>query len=65
MPDSLKITQPLDAKRINVNQHYEVEYWCRVFNCSEQELKDAIAAVGDSAKNVDRHLRWYKKEPQE
>ena len=34
MSDNLKIRQPLDAKRINMNQAHEVAYWTRtISNC--------------------------------
>ena len=56
MPDNLKITQPLDAKRINLNEPYEVNYWTNKFGVSETQLKAAVAAVGTYADDVKKKL---------
>ena len=56
MPDDLDKTAPEDPKRININQDHEVEYWCGRFRCTEQELRDAVSAVGDSAAAVKAYL---------
>lgn len=56
MPDNKKITHPLDAKRIDINDPKEVENWCRALGCTEEELKEAVEAVGTSAKKVREYL---------
>ena len=56
MPDDLKKKRPQDAKRINLSQPHEVRYWCKRFNCSELELRQAVNAVGDSAALVGAYL---------
>lgn len=56
MSDNKNITQPLDAKRIDVNDPAEVRNWCKSFGCTEQQLKDAVKAVGTSGAAVRRHL---------
>ena len=42
-PDSF---QPLDPGRINTVDPVELKYWCRQLNCSEAQLREAIAKVG-------------------
>ena len=56
MPDNKNITQPLDARRININEPYEVTYWCNKFGCTEQKLKEAVKKVGDSVEAVKKYL---------
>lgn len=47
---------PADRSRVNVNEDYEVRYWCGEFGCTEAELRAAVSAVGTSAANVRAHL---------
>ncbi|MFB6404466.1 DUF3606 domain-containing protein [Pseudomonas putida] len=46
MPDNKHITHPTDAQRIDINDAQEVRNWCAALNCTEAELKKAVAAVG-------------------
>lgn len=57
MVDDLKNRGPQDRSRVNVNEEWERKYWCREFNCTEQQLRDAVKAVGVMADNVRAHLR--------
>ena len=45
-----------DRDRINVNEDYELQYWAKKFNKSNDEIKDAVKAVGTSAKAVEEYL---------
>ncbi|WP_081721058.1 DUF3606 domain-containing protein [Pseudoxanthomonas suwonensis] len=45
-----------DRDRINLNEDYEVRYWTEALGVSEQELRDAVQAVGSTAEAVRRHL---------
>ena len=56
MPDDLTKRHPLDGKRIDVNQPYEVKFWCKEFEVSEDELRNAVREVGTSAYEVWVHL---------
>ena len=56
MPDDLRIRGPEDATRINVNQPYEVAYWCNKFKCTEEQLRQAVGAVGVLVRNVRQYL---------
>lgn len=56
MPDNKDITSPHDNKRIDVDDPSEVRNWCSALGCSEEELNDAVEAVGTSAKAVKKYL---------
>jgi hypothetical protein len=43
--------------RIHLDDEWEVCAWARYFNASERTVKEAVAAVGDSAMKVRDHLR--------
>ena len=57
MADDKTKTAPQDASRINVNEDYELRYWTEKFGVSDQQLKDAVAAVGVSAEKVKEYLK--------
>lgn len=46
----------LDGERIDVRHDYAVCAWARHFNTSEQQVKEAVQAVGDRADMVRDHL---------
>jgi hypothetical protein len=56
MSDNLKIRGPADRSRVNVNETWEVAYWCRELGCTESDLRRAVNAVGPMVANVRRHL---------
>jgi len=56
MSDNKKITHPLDAKRIDINDPNEVRNWCKSFSCTESQLKTAVKAVGTSGSAVRKQL---------
>ena len=43
--------------RIDVSWDYAVCAWAKHFNASEQQVKEAVAAVGDRADHVREHLQ--------
>lgn len=55
--DNLKRIQPEDPTKINVNQDWEVEYWCNKLHCTESQLRDAVEAVGTSVEAVKDYLK--------
>lgn len=57
MPDNLAKHSTADAKRINVHQKWEVDYWTKKFGVSEEELKEAAKAAGPMADNVETYLK--------
>ncbi|WP_151965865.1 DUF3606 domain-containing protein [Acinetobacter soli] len=52
MPDDLKIKQPQDPQKINVNESWELTYWTKKLGVSEGELKAAVKAVGVKVEDV-------------
>jgi len=39
--------KPLDPGRINTMDPVELQYWCKELHCTEVQLHNAIAEVGD------------------
>jgi hypothetical protein len=56
MDNKEKVGSP-DRERINLNEDYEVEYWCKKFGVTHEELKNAVKAVGIVAKDVETNLK--------
>ena len=56
MPNDKTKTRPQDAFRVNVIEPHEVEYWCRRFGCTKQQLVDAVKKVGVMVDDVEREL---------
>ena len=46
-----------EKDRIHIEDEWEVCAWARYFNASERRVKEAVAAVGDSAARVRDHLK--------
>ena len=46
-----------DRKRINVNEEYEVRDWATALGVTPDELRQAVAAVGDQVDNVREYLK--------
>jgi hypothetical protein len=57
MADDPKQTGNPDRQRISLGQPHEVRDWARKFGVSEEELKQAVAQVGNQADDVERQLR--------
>lgn len=45
-----------DRAYISLEQDYEVRDWTRALGCTEEELRKAVAAVGNSAAEVRIYL---------
>jgi hypothetical protein len=50
-----------DRKRISVTQEHELRDWSKKFGVTPDELKKAVADVGDSAEKVEQHFRDRKR----
>jgi hypothetical protein len=48
--------QPMDSKRINTAEEYDIIYWSKVLGVSRVQLLAAIEKVGNSVGAVKRHL---------
>lgn len=56
MADDKTKTGGQDRNRINLNEEYEVRNWTKSLGVTEEELRKAVAAVGDQADKVREHL---------
>ncbi|WP_293716864.1 DUF3606 domain-containing protein [Stenotrophomonas sp. UBA7606] len=56
MSDDKSKTGSPDRDRINLSEDYEVQYWTKELGVSEQELRDAVTAVGDTSRAVRERL---------
>ena len=54
--DDLAHFHPLDPGRIKTMDPVELKYWCQQLKCSESQLKDALAKVGDHVTAVRNQL---------
>jgi len=45
-----------DRNFIHLNEHYEVRDWTNSLGVTEMELREAVAAVGNSADKVREYL---------
>jgi len=45
-----------DSSRINLNEHFEVQYWTEKFDVTKEELVYAVQRVGSRAKDVEVKL---------
>lgn len=48
---------PADTGRVNLNEEWEVRWWCDRFGCTEMALRGAVDRVGNRAGDVERQLR--------
>jgi len=56
MPDDKTRSGGQDRRRINVNEDYELRDWAQKFGITPDQLKAAVARVGDRADEVERYL---------
>ena len=57
MPDDKAKTGRADRDRVNLEQDYEVRDWCQSLGITEQELRGAVQAVGNTASKVREYIR--------
>lgn len=43
---------PEDAYMINMNESWEIIYWCKKFNCTREQLVKAVQTVGIDPEKV-------------
>jgi len=59
MTDNKKQTG-LDRTLISLNEDYEIRDWTKSLDCSEEQLRAAVEAVGNSAEKVREYLAGKK-----
>jgi hypothetical protein len=54
-------SSPAESPRlIDLTRQTDVQYWCRVFDVSMAQLRDAVHHAGHQVKEVERYLREKK-----
>lgn len=57
-------TPPADfARRIDLTKATEAQYWCRVFDVTLEQLREAVHKSGHQAEEVERYLRGKRQPP--
>jgi hypothetical protein len=56
MRDDLSSFKPLDPGRVHSLDPIELHYWCKELKCTEGELSEAIAKVGEHVTEVRQFL---------
>ena len=57
MSDDKSKTGGQDRQRISLQQDYEIRDWTKSLGCTEDQLRAAVKAVGDSAEKVREFLK--------
>ena len=57
MPNDTSDRAPSDRSRINMGEAWEIRWWCVQFGATEDELRQAVDAVGPTPAEVERHLK--------
>jgi len=57
MPDDARSREPADHSRVNTNDPAEVKYWRRQYGCTEQQLRQAVSAVGESPAKIRQYFK--------
>lgn len=56
MADDRTKRGPQDRSRVNTSEEYELRYWSEKWGVSPEQVKAAVAKVGNSADAVARQL---------
>ena len=59
MPDDLENRENRSRGRINVQARFELKRWMNAFECSEDQLRAAVAEVGANVDALRKHL-WKR-----
>jgi len=49
--------EPVQSQRIDLTKETDVAYWCRIFDVSIDELRNAVQHAGPDVREVQRHLK--------
>jgi hypothetical protein len=60
MSDDTTKKGPQDASKVNINEYYEIRYWCSKFNCTEKILQQAVKNVGVYKNHVQQEVERLK-----
>lgn len=57
MSDNTSASQDPNGERIDVNEDAALHEWSKKLDATPDQLKEAVAAVGDLASDVEMHLK--------
>lgn len=57
MSDNKSVSDDQNQERININEEAALRDWSKKFDATPEQLKEAVAAVGDLASDVELHLK--------
>lgn len=57
VPRGAWVTEDSFGGDIDINNGWEVGWWAEAFDCSRQQLCEAVRLVGSDAADVRRHLK--------
>ena len=57
MVDDTTKRQPEDSKRVNINQEYEIAYWCKKWAISKERLLKLVKEVGPMVADILKKLK--------
>lgn len=57
MTDQKSIPTPADAARISIDQDAELRAWAQKLDATPEQIRQAVATVGDKAADVEMHLK--------
>ncbi len=60
MSDDKNIRDGRDSSKVNSNESYELSYLEEKLNVSREQIREAIAAVGNSRDKVEEYLKKNK-----
>lgn len=50
------LTSTLKGITVNIQTQADIDYWCRLLNCSEKDLFAAVSRIGHSAIAVEAYM---------
>lgn len=57
MSDNLTLKNPEDSKKINISQDWEISYWTKKLDVTDEEIRAAVGAVGPLVADVKKFLQ--------
>ncbi len=55
--DNVSSTPSGESRRIDLTRQTDVQFWCRVFDVSMDQLRDAVHHAGHQVDAVERYIR--------
>lgn len=62
MGDELSTTSPSDGETVKLDDRWARSYWARRFGVTDEQLREAMAAVGPVAEDVRKYFQMPPEE---